>query len=75
MRIGDCYENGKGCNVDQKKSFEYFEKAANLENKTGYYFLNYMLNNLILGIYKLGRKYQNGEGCIKNEEKALELYF
>jgi len=47
--LGVCLESGSGCDKNEKKSVEFYEKAANMGNEFGiinisnwfFYFLNY----------------------------------
>jgi TPR repeat protein len=58
--LGHCYSWGIGTNMDLKKAFELFQKAANLGN--------------LIGMCNLGLCYKEGLGTDKNGQKAFEIY-
>jgi TPR repeat protein len=35
--LGDCYFNGIGTDIDKKKAFELYQKAADLGNSSGFW--------------------------------------
>ncbi|RGB39550.1 kinase-like domain-containing protein [Rhizophagus diaphanus] len=58
--LGEFNYSGIGTNVNKQKAFEFYQKAANLEN--------------ISGINNLGYCYSYGIGTIIDKTKAFELY-
>ncbi|RIA82399.1 kinase-like domain-containing protein [Glomus cerebriforme] len=58
--LGYCYEIGIGTNIDKRKAFELYQKAANLGNAYG-------INNL-------GNCYRRGIGTRVNKQKAFEFF-
>ena len=58
--LGMMYSNGLGSEKDDKKAFEWINKAAEQNNADAQYFL--------------GSMYQSGEGVAKNKRKALEWF-
>ncbi|GBC10027.1 hypothetical protein RclHR1_00930005 [Rhizophagus clarus] len=59
-RLGYCYENGIGTDIDEQKAFLLYQKAAELGNSQG--------------ISKLGWCYESGFGIYVDEQKAFQLY-
>ncbi|PKK65004.1 kinase-like protein [Rhizophagus irregularis] len=61
LYLGNLYEEGTArTNVDLKKAFYWYEKAANNGNSSA--------------LYHLGKCYQFGKGIEKNPSKAFEIY-
>ncbi|EXX67417.1 hypothetical protein RirG_114610 [Rhizophagus irregularis DAOM 197198w] len=58
--LGNCYWNGDRTDVDKKKAFESYQKAANLDDANG--------------IFNLGYCYQYGIGTDVNKKRAFELF-
>ncbi len=59
-RLAVCYYLGIATEVDKKAARNWFEKAAESNNKKAQYALGYML--------------EHGEGGIKNKSEALKMY-
>ena len=60
VSIGLKYLNGDQISKDEKKAFEWFQKAANQNNDKG--------------LYRLGYCYQKGLGVSQDKTKAADLY-
>lgn len=58
--LGMMYSSGLGGEKDDKKAFEWINKAAEKNNADAQYFL--------------GSMYQSGEGVAKDKRKALEWF-
>ena len=58
------YRNGEGVTKDDKKAFEYFNKALEHDETD----VSFETQHL------LGVMYKNGEGVRKNNKKAFELF-
>src|SRR6266542_2488952 len=55
-----CYEGGLGTDQDFNKAFDCYQKVAN--------------DNILFGLFNLGRCYLGGMGVEKDENKAIEIY-
>ena len=64
IQLGIMYRNGEGVTKDDKKAFEYFNKALEHDETD----VSYEAKRL------LGIMYKNGEGVRKNYKKAFELF-
>ena len=60
--LGYCYQDGIGTEINEKKAFECYKKATELDKTVACYWNN------------LGYCYQNGIGTEVNENKAFECY-
>ncbi|CAI2185140.1 18568_t:CDS:1, partial [Funneliformis geosporum] len=59
-RLGDCYIQGIGTSVDERRAFELYLKAANM--------------NYNVAQYNVAICFEDGIGTTKNKEKANEWY-
>lgn len=59
-KLGFCYENDNGVEKDEKRTFEWYQKAAETGDGSA--------------MYELGTFYEEGKVVEKNEEKAFEWY-
>ncbi len=60
VAIGERYLKGKGFDKDEKKAFEWFQKAANQNNSEG--------------LFQLAKCYQKGIGVNQDKAKAVTYY-
>lgn len=60
VAIGERYLKGKGFDKDEKKAFEWFQKAANQNNSEG--------------LFQLAKCYQKGIGVNQDKAKAITYY-
>jgi TPR repeat protein len=58
--LGCCYKKGQGCDQNQTKAVEWYEKSANL--------------GLSAAMSNLGNCYKNGRGVTKDVIQAREWY-
>ena len=58
--VGYCYESGCGCDQNETKAFEWYEKGAKLGDSSG--------------MYNVGLCYEDGRGVTKDLNKAKEWY-
>jgi TPR repeat protein len=58
--LGFCYDNGTGVVKNEKKAFEWYEKAAE--------------QGLEIAQNNLGSCYKKGTGVLKNEKKAIKWF-
>jgi TPR repeat protein len=60
LRRSYCYEKGQGCDQNQTKAVEWYEKSANL--------------GCSHAMHNLGNCYKNGRGVTKDVNQAREWY-
>lgn len=60
VRLGNCYAQGIGTQIDEKDAYSFYEKAVKFKN------MDAVLNLAIC--------YSYGKGCCQNQERAIELY-
>lgn len=66
-KLGDCYKNGIGCDIDERKAFLSYEQAAKHdEGKEAY-----LTGSIAL---RIAGCYEEGSGCEHNFMQALEQY-
>ena len=58
--LGACYETGQGCDQNDTKAVEWYEKSANL--------------GFSLAMFNVGNCYKNGWGVTKDLNQAREWY-
>src|SRR6266498_347624 len=60
-KIGHCYQNGIGTNINKQTAFELYLKAANLGN--------------VISQYNLALMYETGDGIAKDINKAIYYWY
>lgn len=60
FKLGECYENGEGCETNPVLAAECYEKAAE--------------RGLPIAEYRIGRCYENGYGCEQSFSNAFYYY-
>lgn len=66
-KLGDCYKNGVGCDVDEREAFQSYKEAAKHDDGD----IAYLTGSIAL---RLANCYEEGIGCKHNFKLALEQY-
>lgn len=66
-KLGDCYKNGIGCEVDEKEAFACYKQAVESDDDLA----PYLTGSIAL---RLAGCYEDGTGCEHDFERALEYY-
>lgn len=76
VNLGTCLSDGKGVEKDEKKAFNWFQKAANIDIFHHLYdnFNHHDMNGKRKAIYNLGVCYLKGVGAKEDKEKAKDMF-
>ncbi len=66
-KLGDCYKNGIGCEINEQEAFACYQQAADQDEGNA----TYLTGSIAL---RLGTCFEEGIGCIHDFERALEQY-
>lgn len=66
-KLGDCYKNGIGCDINERRAFHCYQEAASFDEGGA----AYLTGSIAL---RLAGCYEEGVGCEHDFKRALEQY-